>query len=152
MKLEEFKNYELTEENVLLLYSRCLATEQSKSKLTVKVYYPHLCGQDSPEVTFDEKKLALNAAITYHMLGQLKAVHDKQPFMASKQGLTNYKGEKWTTKSSTLFALYALGIAMSLITPFVKHNNMNFSVTDIRAIEPRYQRDDPNYAQQPSKS
>ena len=149
MKLEEFKNYELTEENVLLLYSRCLATEESDQKLTMQVFHPQLTGQSSPEVTFDAEKLGINAIKTYQMLGQLKAVHDKQPFMASKQGFTNYKGAKWTTKSSTLSALYALGIATSLITPFVKYNNMNFSITDIRAIEPRYSRDDPNYAKAP---
>lgn len=149
MKLHEFKNHELTEENVFLAYKRCKATEKTKQTLPIKVFHPHLCGQDSPEILFDAEKVATNLVSIYHMLGQLKAVHDGQSFMASKQGFTNYKGQKWTTKNSALSALYALGIASTSITPFLKNPGMNFSVTDIRLLKPTYPLDDPNYSKNP---
>ena len=149
MQNSEFKNFELSEANVLLLYKRCKATEQTTKPLTIKVFHPHLCGQDSPEITFDGSKIIFNMPIIYHMLGQLKAVHDGQSFMASKQGFTNYKGEKWTTKNSAVSALYALGVATTMIKPFINSQDMNFSVTDIRALKPRYPFDDPNYSNGP---
>ena len=153
MQLSEFKNYELSEENVLLLYNRCKANEQTEKIIKVRVYNQELCGQDSPEVNFNGEKLVINADITFHMLGQLEAVHNKQPFMPSKQGFINYKGVKWTSKSSMLFALYALGIATSFLSPFVKYSNMNFSATIISGLEPTYPCDDPNYLTMPlSKS
>ena len=149
VKIHEFKNFELCEENVRLSYRRCRATENTRKPLPIKIYHPHLCGMDSPEIIFDAEKVVTNLVAIYHMIGQLKAVHDGQSFMASKQGYTNYKGEKWTEKASMLSALYALGVASTVITPFLKDDGMKFSVTDIRVVKPTWPRNDPNYHKNP---
>lgn len=141
----EFKNSELTEENVLLLYQECLKTAATEKSIPIKIYQPELCGKDSPTVEFDVPKIIENIPKIHHLLGQLAAVHQRQIFMSAGEGFWNYKGQRWTENNSTLFALYYLGVASTMITPFIKAKQMALSITKIDAVTPSYPKSDPNY-------
>lgn len=143
-----FKPLVLSEGNVLAMFNRCLATnntqEYIKSILETK---EHGYSQDSPGILFDRQKILENLLNIKYMYGQLLTSHKKSNSISASPThksnvMTNYAGEIWTTDKSTIMRLFHLGVASGTIHPFSSRSGGSSFKS---FIPPTLSPEDPNF-------
>lgn len=117
-EIPELKRLELNKQNVMKILFDCKATENSK-KATPITFYSKSSTRKAPPVLFDSEKMFKYYSTISYLLGQIKGVHEKKPFLTPAEGIFNYKGEKWTDDNRALFALYYLGCATTTFPQFI---------------------------------
>ena len=141
--MSSFTPTNLNEQNINKLFKQCLATTQTQKPLRCVLFQKEKgFPQDSRPIFFDGD--IINAAIPAikYVLGQLKAVHQKEPSITTTSVKTTYQNIDWTSNKNLVIALLHLATAANLISPIdAKTANMDF----IKEIFPTLSTKDPNF-------
>ncbi len=158
-KIEEqgFRPIELSEENVQVIFHRCLAKEgASKEDSLPAELFPITNGYNLingfnviniPDIDFDRFTILQNKKNIDYLFGQLEQTH-KQDFgkkITFRDFLANYLGKFWTTNKTHLSELLYLGVTpgIQLLDPF---NYRNGDTTMLNPkIKPTLSPKDPNF-------
>ena len=147
---DQFKPLELTEGNVMTIFNRCLATEDTTDYLKSILYqkeWGH--AEDSNPILFDKKKVVNNLKTIRYLYGQLLTTHKhSNTINTSKESphnsMTNYKGEIWTDKQGIIMQFFHLGVVTNTIYPFNPNGN---SIFQNIGIQPTLSPNDPDFAE-----
>ncbi|MDE6931721.1 MAG: hypothetical protein K2P37_03445 [Oscillospiraceae bacterium] len=109
----------LSEKNVLTIFRESL--DSSKSYIYgVDLFLPG--ARQKPAIMYiDRKKLLPHLDEVHYMVGQLLEVHEKDILIFGK-GSVDYNHNKWTDNTSSLYALYYLGMCCRCFTAFTVRN------------------------------
>ena len=133
----QFKPQELNEANVLAIFNRCLATDEtSKDNVSKSILFSRIRGyKPSDEIVFyfDRNKLIANKANIEYLYGQLKCSHQKLRDISIEASFYNYSGTKWTNNKAHLLELLYLGCTLEF--PFISPFNAKTSSAVFYQIE-----------------
>ena len=141
--MSSFTPTTLNEQNVNMLFKHCLATSQTQKPLRCVLFQKEKgFPQDSRPIFFDGDIIDAAIPAIEFVLGQLKAVHKKDPSITTTSVRTTYQDTDWTNNKNLVIALLHLATAANLISPIdAKTANMDF----LKELFPTLSTDDPNY-------
>lgn len=125
--LDSVKNYpscvaDLNEGNVQAIFSRCLATKDSKETSYSRLYLK-VAGYEREDtgIVFDKRNILDNKKNIEYLFGQLYAVHHGQLQLKEADFYTAYTEEKWTTDRASIMQLIYLAAAndIKIINKFI---------------------------------
>ena len=129
-KEHEFHPLDLNEDNVQVIFDRCLTKKDSKNRSTARLFLNILGYEkdDKTPITFDRDILVQNKKNIRYLYGQLDCVHTGK-YLSEWLPVTDfaktYTGEKWTQKAGILLELLYLASNgdIAIIVPFEKMKN-----------------------------
>lgn len=133
----------LNEENVNMLFKQCLATAQTQKPLRCILFQKEKgFPQDSRPIFFDGDIIEEATPVIEFVLGQLKAVHQKESSITTTSVKTTYQNIEWTNNKNLIITLLHLATAANLISPIdAKTANMYF----LKELFPTLSTSDQNY-------
>lgn len=151
-KIEEqgFRPLELNEENVQVIFNRCLAKDGTPDDQCFgSILFSRIKGYGldmERRVVFDKKKVIDNKQHIQYLYGQLKNIHMQDRNLQINDAFLTYSGKKWTVSRGTLLEFLYLGAINDerpLMIPFDSKNNSTF--LNMQALKPTLSPKDPNF-------
>ncbi|MCD7753355.1 MAG: hypothetical protein LUH41_02255 [Clostridiales bacterium] len=145
LEMQGFEPIDLNEEDVRVIFEKCLADENTTEKKVANLFPQELgYSKEADEIVyFDRTKLKKNDKSIHFLYGQVASWHQKNLIttITPKSSSQKYTGEVWTRNNGIIMEFLFLGNAIGLITPFnKKYNNAAFVPT-----HPTLSPNDPNF-------
>ncbi len=111
----DFVPMDLNEDNVETLFNRCLANEQTETKILSSLF-PANNGYENPDkpITFSNQKILENKKNIRYLFGQLETVHQAIPNIYSTLGTKKYTNINWTNNTRYLYEISSFRICISV--------------------------------------
>jgi len=148
MKNRSFTPIDLNEENVQIIFKRCLAKEgdESEDKRLGQLFREERgFDSSSPYVIFSKRRKGESLKQIRYLFGQLQNVHSGCIRMTPASAVKKYTGENWTTNDDTIAALLLLTYVSGLCFPFYKEDGVASANYVKPLLIPTLSPKDPNF-------
>ena len=142
--MSKIKPMNLKEKNINRIFKYCLANNRTQNPLRCVLFQKERgFTQESTPIFFDKDFIQETKPGLEYMLGQLKAVHLKEPFLTVTGAKKTYFDTDWTNNKNLIIAFLHLAIAADLLSLVdAKTGKMTF----LKEIFPTLHSKDPNFA------
>lgn len=130
---------------VSALFKDCLIKDSSREPIKAVLFQKEKgFPEDSRPIFFDKEIVLLNKKRISFILGQLKDVHNQQPYTSMNTVTSKYDNSVWTNNRNVVIAFLHLALAAEAISPIDAKSSQ---ITFLKNLMPTIDTYDSNYSE-----